>query len=397
MREANAELIAKTYNQKPTEDFITETPVVEQQDIFANRERIEEKNKEEEIHEYLAPKIQEAEQSAPVSEETEETEEANYREFNTIEKNEAPKEEVIEQEQEVSKIIEQEAPVRQEILAAAQHETIEVVQDEPEEEAEEETYEDPQITEQEMPQEIQKTITVFYGQNSSGEKVNNIHKYRELLYNKKDFSLNEITSLINEIKTQADTNISELQIFLDKLKSTNHAINLLTNSQSANLVDLLSKNDITYSIFDSNNENRVNLMPLLGLTNLYICPQCNRKYLDTNEKINSFFLQCPKCKGVMFPELYTPEGEINMDYYNSSIMTLANSDTWLLIHPSLNEKLTFNMIKTSIKVSSNVKKVYIIDTDINTKETYKRLIEETNSNIKVSAGINAIEEFFNNI
>ena len=43
----------------------------------------------------------------------------------------------------------------------------------------------------------------------------------------------------------------------------------------------------------------------------------------------------------MYPEFYAASNKavINMDYYNSSIITLANSKVWLLIHPLLNEKI----------------------------------------------------------
>ena len=124
--------------------------------------------------------------------------------------------------------------------------------------------------------------------------------------------------------------------------------------------------------------------------------ECDNEYLETNEKINSFIMQCPKCKEAMLPDLYSPKGEINMDYYNSAIITLANSDTWLLVHPSLTEKLTLNMIRSAMKVSSKVKEVYVLDKDINIRETYRKLFEDINPEIKVSSDINAIEEFFSN-
>ena len=86
-----------------------------------------------------------------------------------------------------------------------------------------------------------------------------------------------------------------------------------------------------------------------------------------------------------------------MDYYNSSIIALANSDTWLLIHPSLNEKLTFNMIRSALKVSSQVKEVYVLDKDINVRETYRRVFEDINPDIKLNYTTSALEEFFSNI
>ena len=243
----------------------------------------------------------------------------------------------------------------------------------------------------------QKSVAIFFGQDSSGEKVKNITKYRELIHRQKDFSLDEIIGLINEIKTQADTNVSELQIFLEKLKPTEHHINLRTNTQSANLIDLFKQSEITYSVFNFSEDKRINLLSLLGLTNLYKCKECDSEYLDSSEKISPFILQCPKCKGAMLPDLYTTKGEINLDYYNSSVIALANSDIWLLVHPSLNEKLTLNMLRSALKVSSKVEEIYIVEKDINIRETYKKLFEDINPNIKINNSLNVIEDFFSSI
>ena len=243
----------------------------------------------------------------------------------------------------------------------------------------------------------QKTITLFFDQPFSGEKNKNITKYQDLIKNRNDFSLRELISLINEIKLQADTNVSELQTIIEQLKSTNHKINIITNSQSANFIDLFNQSDVAYSIFESNSDKRINLLPIFGLTNLYKCIECNNEYLETNEKINSFILQCPKCKSAMFPDLYSPKGKINLDYYNSAIVEFANSNIWLLLHPSITEKFSIDMIKSTAKVSSKLKEVYILDKDINSRETYKKIFEDINPEIKVVSDISAIEDFLNNI
>ena len=419
----NPTTIVEKYNEQPTEDFITDTPIVQQQNIFEN-----EKNIEEEIPQYFVSEQNEPEEetkediveyqdtqeeqeneiikvdteSEEISEETDDSEENLY--MNEYE------EEISNEEQKSLEETEEYDSEEAENIEDGEEETVfkynveNKDKDEDEDENENKIESEVEIQDEAEPQEEentaieqQKKITIFYSQNSSNEKIANILKYRELLYDKKDFSLSEITKLINEIKMQADTNVSELQIFLDKLKPTKHKLNLITNSQSVNLIDMLIKSDITYSIFDNDADKKINILPILGLTNLYKCCECDREYLDINEKINSFILQCPKCKNAMLPELYTLKGDLNMDFYNSSIVTLANSDTWLLIHPSLNEKLTFNMIKSAIQVSTKLKEVYILDKDINVKEAYKRIFEEFNPEVKVSCAINAMEEFFNNI
>ncbi|MBQ8475731.1 hypothetical protein IJ531_01570 [bacterium] len=350
----DSKFIIETYNEKPTEDLITGEPILEQQNIFDNS--IQQENSE------LKEQYQEPAQE-PVQE-----------------------------------VIQEEAPV-QEYYQEPTKEFIQPVQEaieEPSQEAIEEQYQEQaeEVREEPLPP---RSIAIFYGQDSSNEKIKNILHYRSLIHNNKEFSLYEITELINEIKTQADTNVSELTTLLEQLKTTNHKINILTNSQSANFSDLFNQTNISYSIFNPSDDKRINFLPLLGLTNLYKCFECEEEHLDTNEQINSFILQCPKCKHAMVPDLYTLRSEINMDYYNSSIISLANSDTWLLIHPSLNEKLTLNMIRSALKVSSQVKEIYILDKDINVRETCKKLFLDINPEIKVNIGLNVIEDFFLNI
>ncbi|MBR2069243.1 MAG: hypothetical protein IJ877_05720 [Candidatus Gastranaerophilales bacterium] len=384
--------IIDSYNPEPFEDFITEVPVLEQQNIFDNKteekseEFIENIKKEEPVQEYLAQKPVE-ETIKPIEEPVQEVVQEPIKEFIQ----EPPKEEI--QQKPVQQFFVQEPPKEEikeeEPIQETVQEPIQQIQS-----AVQEIIEEPKEEVQEIEQ---KAIAIFYGQDSSNEKIKNIIKYRELIHNNGNFSLNEITSLINEIKTQADTNVSELKTLLEQLKTTNHNVNLLTNSQSANLVELFNQSNITYSIFNPSEDKRVNLLPLLGLTNLYKCFECDNEFLEDNEKINSFILQCHKCKGAMLPDLYCAKGEINMDYYNSSIIALANSDIWLLIHPSLSERLTLNMIRSALKVSSQVREIYIVDKDINIRETYRKLFYDINPEVKVNTNLNVIEEFFSNI
>ena len=416
------EEIVENYKEAPTEDFITETPIVQQQNIF------EHDDKEEEIPQYLTSEQdekediqenakQEEDYSSEVQNEAEEVSENNFIKIEEEDNSETYQEE--EEYQDEIKIREDEEEIQEEenIPEEIQEENTTNYSEFSEEESEDEEEiqeenttnysESPDVEEEVISEETgeenmqnednSKTVAIFYSQNSSNEKISNILKYRELLYNKKDFSLSEITSLINEIKTQTDNSVSELQIFLERLQPTGHSVNLITNSQSANLVNLLSKCDITYSIFDSDSEKRVNILSFMGLSNLYKCIECDEEYLDTNDKINSFILQCPKCKKAMLPELYATKGEINMEYYNSSLTTLANSQVWLLMRPSLNDKLAFDMIKSAIKVSKKVREVYILDKDINIKESYKRIFEEFCPDVEVYSNINAMEEFLSRI
>ena len=80
-----------------------------------------------------------------------------------------------------------------------------------------------------------------------------------------------------------------------------------------------------------------------------------------------------------------------------SISSLANSKVWMLIHPSLEEKVTLNILRSALMVSNQVEEIYIIDKDINIRETYKNIFQDIKNDIKISTQINATEDFFNSI
>ena len=250
-----------------------------------------------------------------------------------------------------------------------------------------------QTAEAEAPQK-KKTIAIYYAQNNSNEKIKNISKLRELISSSRDknSSIDDILSLISEISIQSDTNVFELKGIIEQL-------NLKTNSQSANFVELLNSTNVTYSLYDNNEDNKINIIPVNGLSNLFVCEECNEKYLNKNNGIKPLILECPKCKHPMYPDFYAgvEEAKINMNYYNKALINLANSTTWLLIHPTYNSSIDINIIKSALNVSSKVEEIYIVDKDINAREQYRAMIAEINPEIKVNIQNTVLEDFLNNI
>ncbi len=256
-----------------------------------------------------------------------------------------------------------------------------------------------EVNEQQAVSKKQKTVAIFYNQDSSKEKNKNIQKYRELIKNNNS-SVGEILGLLNEINIQADTNVSELKGILEQLNNTTNFVNLITNSQSANLIQLLSSSEIQYSIFNPSKDKKINLMPIFGLSDLFECSECHQEFLNTQGDIKALVLQCPKCKSPMFPNFYAQnerDVEINLDYYNMANIAFANSEVWLIIHPSLDDKITINLLRSALKVSNQVEEIYIIDKDINVREAYKNLFAEINENIKINIQTSVIEDFLNSI
>ena len=247
-----------------------------------------------------------------------------------------------------------------------------------------------------------KSVAIFFNQDSSLEKTKNISKFKELVASSKnsEIKIGDFVALSNEINTQSNISVLELQNVLEQLKTRENPINLITNSQSANFVELFKQTGMSYSIFDPREDRKVSFLPIMGLSNLFKCNQCGYEYLNSENEVNSYIIQCPKCKGAMFPNYYSTSGSeafVNMDYYNIASIALANSDVWLLVHPSLSEKMSMNMLKTSLKVSSCVKEIYILDKDINIKETYANFFSEIDPNVRIHKQPNALEDFFYSI
>lgn len=257
-------------------------------------------------------------------------------------------------------------------------------------------------TEDATNQEVQttnktQTVSIFYAQNNSDDKNKNIKKYTDMvskLQNEKtDFS--EIMTLVSEINTQSNANVAELASILEQIQNRNVKINLITNSTNANLAGLVENMKIPYKF--NSTEEKINVLPLFGLTNMFKCTQCKEEYIDLNDNVNPYVIQCPKCKHPMLPNISCTETKINLDFYNNSIINLANSDTWLILYPSASEGCMLDIMKSALRLNKNVKNIYICDKDINAKETYKNAFYEINQDVKVNIEINVMEEFLKSV
>lgn len=256
----------------------------------------------------------------------------------------------------------------------------------------------PQTIEEKQEIKERKSIAIFYSQDNSKEKIKNILKYREIISqtNEKNASIDDLMALISEITTQANTNTIELQGVLKQLSVKGNKTNLITNSQSEMLIELLETNDITYSLYKNDENNKISLIPLFGLSNLFYCAECGEVYLDKSSEIKPLVLECPQCKNPMYVDFWgaTKDSKLNLDYYNEALINLANSRVWLIVHPSFNDKISSDLIESALKVSNIVEEIYVLDKDINTRENYKTFISKIKPSVKVNVNNNSLEEFF---
>ncbi len=240
-----------------------------------------------------------------------------------------------------------------------------------------------------------KSVSIYFHLNNSIEKIKNIKSYRELINNNKA-QLNELLSLLSEINTQSNVSVSELKTILEQLASKENKINLITNSSSSDFTHLLNCLGVNFSLFNS--DKKLNVVPFLGLTNLFACTNCDEEYFDKENFSKTLIAQCPKCKSPMFPNLFAlcdNSSEINISYYNCALTSLANSDVWLIIHPGVNNKTELDMLKTALELSKEEKEIFIVDKDINIRENCKKMFQQIKKDTKINIQISAIEDFFN--
>ena len=245
-----------------------------------------------------------------------------------------------------------------------------------------------------QPEQKPKTISIFFGQAFSPEKMKNIYTFKNYIASN-NMQINEVANLINEINMQSNISMQELQTVIEQLKLRENRVNVITNSQSADLINLLDFNQIDYGFFNFEENKKINIFPLLGLTNYFKCEHCTETKLIHGNESMPYFMQCPKCKGVMYFDLSTSNNELNMEYYNSCIEALSDSELWLLVHPLVSDKLTMDMLKCAFKVSSKVEKVCITDKDINSREAYKKMFNEINPSVDIYTAMGATEDFLN--
>jgi len=246
-----------------------------------------------------------------------------------------------------------------------------------------------------------KTVAIFYNEQISTERVRNILKFRKLLslMTTGKVSANDLLDLIYEINMQINSNVDFLKNVLNQLKIKENKVNLITNSQSVNFVELFNKENLNYSLFELKSEKDVNLFPIFGLSNLFLCSDCGYEHLFGSEN-TPMIAQCPKCKKAMFPNFYTTDGlnsEINIEYYTQSFNSLVNSKVWFLINPSADDKFCVNLLKNALKLSRDDKEIYILNKDINAREFYRNLFYEINNKIELNTQITALEDFLNSI
>lgn len=190
------------------------------------------------------------------------------------------------------------------------------------------------------------------------------------------------------IKTIMDSNIDEITNILNMLKTSKSDISFITTSKSEDILKTFVGNNINFELpliksFETN-EKRVKIIPLFGLTNVFVCPKCgNREYFGGfHNKILT--MQCKNCNGAMLPEVYEAEElatNSNPYVWLNAINRMAKSKVWILINPPLKstKALVCEFLKTAYEISLP-EKVYILSKETTRREYYKQMFSEINKN-----------------
>ena len=254
----------------------------------------------------------------------------------------------------------------------------------------------------ETPEETQKIIleektstlgnvAVFYDDKASFIDYAQNKLYRsELDY----ITLNKEASpseTVSSVKALLDIQTDEISEILKMLNTIKGQVYFVTSSKSENIIKTFIEHYINFEIplvcEGQDGQKAVRIIPLFGLTNVFICPKCYKREYFGGVHNKILTMQCKDCGHAMYPDVYEAENyqtNANPYYFLKGINSMANADVWILINPPMenNRALVFEFLKTSFEVSKP-KKVYILSKETTKKEYYRQIFQELNPSCNI--------------
>ena len=246
----------------------------------------------------------------------------------------------------------------------------------------------PVQTFKEVPVEEDK-ILLFYDDNSQDINYNEIKNYRNRLNmlfasqnNQDDYNLLKEIAVLNNL---VDTKILDVDKALNMLKTLKSDVSFVTTSQSQELTKILVEKEINFDIpfvkkiNNNTNEtrNKFDFIPMLGLSNIFVCSNCNSRSLKTDFSTKTLSVQCPNCDSAAFPDLYAINSynpDCNPIFWQRAFRAFVQSNIWIIINPPLdeNKEIIFDFIKT-VSECSKPKRVYLFSKENDKREFYKNI------------------------
>lgn len=250
----------------------------------------------------------------------------------------------------------------------------------------------------------QGDVLVFYDDNSRDISHNEIKNYRNKLNNlfsmqnhDGDYNLLRDIATLNNI---VDTKVFDIDKVIAMLKTSKSNVSFVTTSQSQELTKILCNMGIDFSIpyvKNSADENtKFNFIPMLGLSNIYVCSHCNSRSLKTDFSTKTLSVQCPNCDSAAFPDLYAINSynpDCNPIFWHRAMKAFIKSKIWIIVNPPLdeNKEIIFDFIKTASECSTP-EKIYIYTKENDKKEFYTNLFAKTLPNTQLYKDFFNIEE-----
>ncbi len=239
---------------------------------------------------------------------------------------------------------------------------------------------------------INQSIALFYDDPHPVADFVKIKRYRDklntlFLSNEKNIDYDFLKE-ISQINNAVDTQVSGIDKILSMMKSSKFKTSLITSSQSQNILRTLYEKKVDFELastknlqYDFSQDNSgLDFIPLLGLSNMYICPSCNFKTFSRDFSVKTVCIQCSNCENIAFPDLYplNPENPLcNPIFWQKGLSAFINSKVWFIINPPLdeNKEIIFDFLKTAA-TSSRPEEIYILSKENDKKDIYKKMFEQ---------------------
>lgn len=230
-------------------------------------------------------------------------------------------------------------------------------------------------------------IVLFYDDKSSDIDYSLIKDYRNKLNNlfslqnhSSDYSLLKDIATLNNI---VNTKIFDLNEILSVLKTSKSRVSFVTTSQSSEITKILSQKEIEFEIpfVKDSGSNGFSFIPMLGLSNIFVCSNCNLRSLKGDLSAKTLSVQCPNCDSAAFPDLYAINSynpDCNPIFWHRAFGAFVKSKVWIIINPPLdeNKEIIFDFIKTACECSKP-RRIYLFSKENDKREFYKNMFLKT--------------------
>ena len=251
-------------------------------------------------------------------------------------------------------------------------------------------------------------IVFFYDDNSSDVNYREIKNYRNKLNNlfssqtqKDDCNILKEIALINNL---VDTKIFDIDKILNMLKTSKNDVSFVTTCQSQYLTKLLQDLGINFKIpfvqkSEKNadeNQKVFDFIPMLGLSNIFVCSNCNSRNLKADFSVKTLSMQCPNCDSAAFPDLYAINSynpDCNPIFWQRAFKAFIKSNIWIIVNPPLdeNKEIIFDFIKT-IADCAEPERVYLFSKENDKREFYRNLFLKSFPSKEIISNFQNIEQ-----